>query len=41
MMAQIAGYKDEFIREVENSYIPEDMKSLFSDLINTRMSIIG
>ncbi len=40
MIAQIADHADEFIREVELSYIPEDMKTQFTDLINTRMGVL-
>ena len=41
MRERIILYKDAFISEVNNSYIPEEMKNRFVDLIGDRVNILS
>lgn len=41
MIARIARYKEEFIREVNDSYIPDEMKKSFTELIGERICTIN
>ena len=41
MRERIILYKDAFISEVNNSYIPEEMKNRFVDLIGDRVYILS